>query len=105
MRRSSLTILVFGIVLGIVIGLLFDPLVTAEDHGQVASWLEVLHRITTSMGGVGNFAGLIIVLQFSGVANEHVKKMETKQGASEILPGAAPGGYHNIPAERSKMAN
>jgi hypothetical protein len=63
MKRSSLTILVFGIVLGIAIGLIFHPLVRADDHGGVATWLEVAHKVTTSIGGLGNFAALIIVLQ------------------------------------------
>jgi hypothetical protein len=63
MKRSSLTILVFGIVLGIAIGLIFQPLVRAEDHGQVAIWLEVAHRVTTSIGGLGTFVALIIVLR------------------------------------------
>ncbi len=63
MRRSSLTVLVFGIVLGIALGLIINPLVRAEDHGQVAIWLEVVHRVTTAIGGLGTFVALIIVLR------------------------------------------
>jgi hypothetical protein len=63
MKRSSLTILVFGMVLGMAIGLMVHPLVRAEDQFQVALWLEVVHRVTTSIGGLGTFVALIIVLR------------------------------------------
>lgn len=63
MMRSSLTILAFGVVLGIAIGLMFAPLARTDDHGQVAIWLEVVHRVTTGIGGLGTFIALIIVLR------------------------------------------
>jgi len=63
MSRSSLTILVFGVVLGIAIGLALHPLARADNPGQVAIWLEVVHRVCTGIGGLGTFIALIIVLR------------------------------------------
>jgi len=63
MQRSSLTTLAFGVVLGIAIGLIANPLARTDDHGQVAIWLEVVHRVTTGIGGLGTFVALIIVLR------------------------------------------
>src|SRR6516165_9843281 len=63
MRRYSLIAFVFGVVLGIAIGLIFNPLTRTGDHGQVAIWLEVVHRVTTGIGGLGTFVALIIVLR------------------------------------------
>lgn len=63
MRRSSLTVLVFGVVFGIALGLMLNPLVSGEDRGQVAIWLEVVHRVATGIGGLGTFIALIIVLR------------------------------------------
>ena len=63
MKRSSLTIVVFGVVLGIAIGLMLNPLTRAEGRGQVALWLEVVHRVCTGIGGLGTFVALIIVLR------------------------------------------
>lgn len=63
MQRSSLILLVFGVVLGIAIGLIVNPLVRTGEHGQVALWLEVVHRVMTGIGGLGTFVALIIVLR------------------------------------------
>lgn len=63
MWRSSLTTLLFGVVLGIAIGLIVNPLARAGEHGQVSLWLEVVHRVMTGIGGLGTFVALIIVLR------------------------------------------
>lgn len=63
MRRYSLTSLAFGVVLGIAIGLMVRPLAGADERGQVAIWLEVVHRVTTGIGGLGTFVALIIVVR------------------------------------------
>jgi len=63
MWRSTLAILVFGVVLGIAIGLMVNPLRRTDEHGQVAIWLEIVHRVTTAVGGLGTFVALIIVLR------------------------------------------
>jgi hypothetical protein len=63
MRHYSLTSLAFGVVLGLAIGLMVSPLGRGEQQGQVAIWLEVVHRVTTGIGGLGTFVALIIVLR------------------------------------------
>jgi hypothetical protein len=40
-----------------------SPLARAKDQGQVALWLEVVHRVTTGIGGLGTFVALIVVLR------------------------------------------
>jgi hypothetical protein len=61
--KHSLIILVFGVVIGIAAGLMLDPLSATADHGQVATWLEVVHRVCTGIGGLGTFVALIVVIQ------------------------------------------
>jgi hypothetical protein len=51
------------VVLGIAIGLMLSPLANTVEHNQVSIWLEVVHRVTTSIGGLGTFVALIIVLR------------------------------------------
>jgi hypothetical protein len=63
MGRSSLTFLVVGVALGISFGLMLNPLVRGGDRGQVALWLEVVHRVCTGIGGLGTFIALIIVFR------------------------------------------
>ena len=63
MKRSFPTSVVFGVVLGIAIGLMLNPLARIEHHGEVAIWLEVVHRVCTGIGGLGTFIALIIVLR------------------------------------------
>lgn len=63
MNRSTLPVFVFGMLSGIALGIMLDPLVSAEGRGQVAIWLEVVHRVMTGIGGLGTFVALIIVLR------------------------------------------
>ncbi|WP_020475367.1 hypothetical protein [Zavarzinella formosa] len=71
MKRSSLIILAFGVVLGTAIGLLLNPLVKSEGHLQAAPWLEIAHRVCTAIGGLGTFVTLIIVVrQFRLLRNQ-----------------------------------
>jgi hypothetical protein len=56
-------ILAFGVVSGIAIGLMLNPLVGGQERVQVAPWLEVVHRVSTGIGGLGTFVALIIVLR------------------------------------------
>jgi hypothetical protein len=63
MNRSSVMILAFGVVSGIAIGLMLNPLTGGEERVQVALWLEVVHRVSTGIGGLGTFLALIIVLR------------------------------------------
>jgi hypothetical protein len=63
MNRSSVMILAFGVVVGIAGGLMLNPLTGGEERVQVATWLEVVHRVTTGIGGLGTFVALIVVLR------------------------------------------
>jgi hypothetical protein len=63
MKWSSLVLLAAGVVLGLSIGLMLAPLVAAEGHVTVAAWLEVAHRVCTSVGGLGTFAAIIFVVR------------------------------------------
>jgi hypothetical protein len=61
MKWSSSLLLVTGIVIGLAIGLMTTPLITSEEHITVAQWLELVHRVCTSIGGLGTFVALIFV--------------------------------------------
>lgn len=63
MNYSSLAILLFGVILGVAIGLILNPLTGGEERVQVAVWLEMVHRVTTGIGGLGTFVALIVVFQ------------------------------------------
>lgn len=70
MKRDANTfswvLLVVGVVIGLALGLMLTPLVAAEEHRQVAGWLEVVQRVCTSIGGLGTAIALIFVaLQFN----------------------------------------
>jgi hypothetical protein len=63
MKRAYALATVFGVVLGIAIGLMLYPLVRRESPPQVTGWLQVVHFVCTSIGGLGTFVALIIVLR------------------------------------------
>jgi hypothetical protein len=63
MKRSSLLILATGVIIGLSFGLILTPLIGTEDDVKVALWLEVVHRVCTSVGGLGTFVALIIVMR------------------------------------------
>lgn len=61
---SSPMMLTLGIVFGLSLGLMVQPLHrTSDGVVNVAMWLEVVHRLCTSIGGLGTFVALIIVVQ------------------------------------------
>jgi len=62
MKWSFLMIMTIGFVIGIASGLMLTPLIATEEDVKVAIWLEVLQRICTSIGGLGTFVALIIVI-------------------------------------------
>ena len=63
MKRSALLTILFSVVFGLAIGLILNPLIHVEEQGKVTLWLEVVHRVCTSIGGLGTFVALIIVLR------------------------------------------
>jgi hypothetical protein len=63
MKWSSSMFLAIGVVMGLSFGLMLTPLIPSENDVKVAMWLEVVHRVCTSIGGLGTFVALIIVLR------------------------------------------
>lgn len=63
MKWSSPVILTIGLLIGVSFGLMLTPLIATENDVKVAMWLEVVHRVCTSVGGLGTFVALIIVMQ------------------------------------------
>ena len=63
MKWSSPIFLTMGLVIGLSIGLMLTPLIATEGDVKVAMWLEVVHRVCTSVGGLGTFVALIFVVQ------------------------------------------
>jgi hypothetical protein len=55
--------LTIGLVIGIAFGLMLTPLIASENDVKVAMWLEIVHRVCTSVGGLGTCVALIIVIQ------------------------------------------
>jgi hypothetical protein len=65
MKWSSLLMLATGVITGLCLGLMLPSLLAPEEHATVALWLEVVHRVCTSVGGLGTFVALlVVVLQF-----------------------------------------
>jgi len=56
-------ILTVGFVAGISIGLMLAPWRMAGEGGGTPLWLEVMHRVLTSVGGLGTFVALIFVIR------------------------------------------
>ena len=63
MKWSSPMFLAIGLVIGVCVGLVLTPLISSENDAKIAMWLEVMHRVCTSVGGLGTFVALIIVIQ------------------------------------------
>jgi hypothetical protein len=63
MKWSSAMVLVIGLTVGFSFGLMLTPLIATQNDVNVAMWLEVVHRICTSVGGLGTFVALIVVVQ------------------------------------------
>lgn len=63
MKWSSPMSLAIGLVIGLSVGLMLTPLIASANDAKIAMWLEVVHRVCTSVGGLGTFVALIIVIQ------------------------------------------
>src|SRR4051794_2305496 len=63
MKSSTMAVVVFCLVLGAAVGLVLHPLARTDHDGRVAIWLEVTHRVATTVGGLGSFVALVIVLR------------------------------------------
>ncbi len=60
MKWSSLMSLAIGLALGLSVGLMLTPWIATENDVKVALWLEVVHRVCTSVGGLGTCVALIL---------------------------------------------
>jgi hypothetical protein len=63
MKRPSLMILALGVVIGFAVGLMLAPFLATKENVQIALWLEVVHRVCTSVGGLGTFVALVFVFR------------------------------------------
>lgn len=61
MKGQRYYLVLVGVVCGLALGLMLKPLVQADGSHQIAPWLEVVHRVCTSIGGLGTFGALIFV--------------------------------------------
>src|SRR5947209_4823007 len=82
MKWSSLTLLTIGGVLGIPLGLMLAPLGTTEDTAKVALWLEVVHRVCTSVGGLGTFVALLFVVRQFNLLRTQTELVQKNTAAS-----------------------
>ena len=62
-RFSVLFVLTTGTVIGLVLGLIVSPMIAQEANLSIPMWLEVIHRVSTSVGGIGTFVALLFVVR------------------------------------------
>jgi hypothetical protein len=63
MKWSFPLSLAIGLVIGLSFGLMLTPLIASENDAKIAMWVEVVHRVCTSVGGLGTFVALIFVVR------------------------------------------
>ncbi|MDB5387500.1 MAG: hypothetical protein JWM11_3146 [Planctomycetaceae bacterium] len=63
MNRSYPLILIAGIIFGLSLGLMLSPIISNEKGVTIALWLDVVHRVCTSIGGLGTFVAIIFVVR------------------------------------------
>lgn len=63
MKSTSALLLGCGVILGLAVGLMMTPAVTADGVARVPVWLETVNRICTSFSGLGTLVALIFVVR------------------------------------------
>ncbi|OAI46543.1 hypothetical protein AYO44_11170 [Planctomycetaceae bacterium SCGC AG-212-F19] len=63
MKWSLSLVLTVGIIIGLAVGLTFTAVSTVGEDVKVALWMDVVHRICTSVGGLGTAVALIFVVR------------------------------------------
>jgi hypothetical protein len=63
MKLSFWLVLTVGVLIGLVVGLTFAAVGTVGEDVKVALWVEIVHRICTSVGGLGTAVALIFVVR------------------------------------------
>jgi hypothetical protein len=82
MRWSLLMPLTLGAVAGLAFGLPAMPLAATEADVKVALWLEVVHRVCTSVGGLGTFVALIFVVRQFNLLRTQTQLVQKNVAAS-----------------------
>jgi hypothetical protein len=55
MKESFLLVFAAGAMIGLSVGLSLAPFIFTTQHVALAMWMEVTHRVCTSVGGLGTF--------------------------------------------------
>jgi hypothetical protein len=63
MNRSLTLTLAMGVIAGLALGLMLTPLIRTDTQVNIAMWLEIVHRVCTSIGGLGTFVAIIFVVR------------------------------------------
>src|SRR5262245_27897528 len=61
--RAYFLVVTISLLAGVAIGLMLAPLRAAGNQSGLALWLELVHRVCTSVGGLGTFVALIFVIR------------------------------------------
>lgn len=70
MNHATPQILAVGIMTGLSIGLVLSPIVVGGELVTIALWLEIVHRVCTSIGGLGTFVAIIFVVRQFNLLHE-----------------------------------
>src|ERR1700676_4526050 len=82
MKWSSSMFLAIGLVIGLSMGLMLTPLIASENEVKVAMWLEIVHRICTSVGGLGTFVALLFVVRQFNLLHSQSELVQKNVAAS-----------------------
>lgn len=82
MNRASLLLLTTGVIIGLSLGLILSPVIATEEHLTIVMWLEVVHRVCTSIGGLGTFVALIFVVRQFNLLHTQSELVQTNTMAS-----------------------
>jgi hypothetical protein len=85
MKWFSPMSLAIGLVLGLSVGLMLTPWIATENDVKVAMWLEVVQRVCTSVGGLGTFVALIIVIQQFTLLRTQSELVQKNKGLPQNL--------------------
>jgi hypothetical protein len=82
MRWICVLFLMLGILLGLTVGLLLTPFTTRAEDAKVALWVEIVHRICTSVGGLGTAVALVFVMRQFNLLRRQSELLQKNIGAS-----------------------
>jgi hypothetical protein len=82
MRWICVLFLMLGILLGLTAGLLLTTFTTRAEDAKVALWVEIVHRICTSVGGLGTAVALVFVMRQFNLLRRQSELLQKNIGAS-----------------------